>query len=122
MKRLGYAALPLYVQSWLDSQPSEFDGGLVQVAVKQLNHREVSTSQDLMALLPRECHPVVMALSELHPHQFRHTFATSLMREGLDPTFVRVLLGHTSEQSTKRYTRAIEGEAAIAAFKRVKGE
>jgi len=122
VKRLGYSALTLYVQSWLDTQPTEFGGKLLQSAVKRLHHRDLSTSRDLMALLPRECHPVVMALSALHPHQFRHTFATTLMREGLDPTFVRVLLGHTSEQSTKRYTRAIEGEAAIAAFKRVKGE
>ncbi|XHX78501.1 MAG: tyrosine-type recombinase/integrase [Stenomitos frigidus ULC029] len=122
VKRLGYAALPLYVQSWLDGQPHEFDGNLLQSAVKRLHHRDLSTSRALMALLPRECQPIITALSELHPHQFRHTFATTLMREGLDPTFVRVLLGHTSEQSTKRYTRAIEGEAAIAAFKRIKGE
>lgn len=122
VKRLGYSALPLYVQSWLDAQPPEWDGSLLQAAVKQLNYRQSRTSRALLDCLPGVCHPIVTALSDLHPHQFRHTFATSLMREGLDPTFVRVLLGHTSEQSTKRYTVAIEGEAAIQAFRRLKGE
>lgn len=61
-------------------------------------------------------------LPELHPHQFRHTGATELLRMGLDPAHARLLTGHTDERSFRRYTLAVEQEAAIKAFYRAKGE
>jgi integrase/recombinase XerD len=61
-------------------------------------------------------------LPDLHPHQFRHTGATELLRMGMDPVHVRLLIGHESERSTRRYTLAVEQEAAIAAFYRLKAE
>jgi integrase/recombinase XerD len=61
-------------------------------------------------------------LPELHPHQFRHTGATELLRMGMDPVHVRLLIGHESERSTRRYTLAVDQEAAIAAFYRLKAE
>jgi integrase/recombinase XerD len=62
------------------------------------------------------------ALPDLHPHQFRHTGATELLRMGLDPAHARRLTGHTDERSFRRYTLAAEQEAAIAAFYRIQGE
>jgi integrase/recombinase XerD len=62
------------------------------------------------------------ALPDLHPHQFRHTGATELLRLGLDPAHARRLTGHTDERSFRRYTLAIEQEAAIAAFYQAQGE
>jgi integrase/recombinase XerD len=61
-------------------------------------------------------------LSELHPHQFRHTGATELLRMGMDPAHARLLTGHTDERSFRRYVLAVEQEAAIAAFYRLKAE
>ena len=61
-------------------------------------------------------------LPELHPHQFRHTGATELLRMGMDPAHARLLTGHTDERSFRRYTLAVEQEAAIKAFYRAKGE
>ena len=61
-------------------------------------------------------------LPKLHPHQFRHTGATELLRMGLDPAHARLLTGHTDERSFRRYTLAVEQEAAIKAFYRLKGE
>jgi integrase/recombinase XerD len=60
-------------------------------------------------------------LPDLHPHQFRHTGATELLRMGLDPAHARRLTGHTDERSFRRYTLAAEQEAAIAAFYRAQG-
>jgi integrase/recombinase XerD len=61
-------------------------------------------------------------LPELHPHQFRHTGATELLRMGMDPAHARLLTGHTDERSFRRYVLAVEQEAAIAAYYRLKGE
>ncbi|NJM74907.1 MAG: tyrosine-type recombinase/integrase [Acaryochloridaceae cyanobacterium RU_4_10] len=61
-------------------------------------------------------------LPNLHPHQFRHTGATSLLRMGIDPAHVRRLIGHEDERSTRRYTLAYEQEGAIEAFYRAQRE
>jgi integrase/recombinase XerD len=61
-------------------------------------------------------------IPDLHPHQFRHTYATELLRSGVDPMHARKLTGHKSDKAFKRYTLRSEQEAAIAAFYRAIGE
>lgn len=57
-------------------------------------------------------------LPNLHPHQLRHTYATKLVLDGIDPIHAKRLTGIKSEQVFRRYTRRGEQEAAIAAFYR----
>lgn len=47
-----------------------------------------------------------------HVHRFRHTFACSLAKTGVDITSIMKLLGHTSLRMTERYLRSIQSEDA----------
>lgn len=42
-------------------------------------------------------------VSDIHPHKFRHTFATSLYNRGMDLHEIQLLLGHNDVSTTLRY-------------------
>lgn len=58
---------------------------------------------------------------DFHAHQFRHTFATNLVLQGMNPYHVMTLTRHRSVQSFRRYTRAADQAAAEAAFDEITG-
>ena len=43
----------------------------------------------------------------VHPHAFRHTFATRCFEKGMDPLFVQNIMGHSNYATTVSYTHVL---------------
>src|ERR1700730_1018442 len=52
--------------------------------------------------LHQVCHSLGLS-TRIVPHQFRHTYATEILRAGMSLTAVMKLLGHTSPEMTMQY-------------------
>ena len=65
---------------------------------KQL-HRET-----LWVILHKRGEAAGVPAKRLHPHVLRHTFATVLIRNGMDQRTLQELLGHSSIMTTEKYT------------------
>ena len=46
---------------------------------------------------------ISLGFSDLHPHFFRHTFATLYILNGGDPLSLQIILGHTTFYMTQQY-------------------
>ena len=46
-------------------------------------------------------------ITGVHPHCFRHTFATRCFEKGLDPLFVQSIMGHSNYATTVSYTHVL---------------
>lgn len=44
----------------------------------------------------------------IHPHTFRHTFATRCFENGFEPLFVQSIMGHSNYSTTVSYTHVLE--------------
>ena len=54
-------------------------------------------------------------ITHVHPHRFRHTFATMAIRAAAREIDVQHLLGHSTSAMVRRYTRTYDSEMAATA-------
>jgi integrase len=57
----------------------------------------------------------IAGVEHVHPHRFRHTFATWAIASQAREIDVQTLLGHSSMTMTQRYSRTYSSEQAVAA-------
>lgn len=53
----------------------------------------------------------------IHPHAFRHTFATRCFEKGLDPLVIQNIMGHANYSTTISYTHILEDKTEEAVAK-----
>lgn len=67
--------------------------------------RNISIREEILARSegrePRE-------FEHIHPHCFRHTFATRCFEKGIDPLVVQSIMGHANYSTTLSYTHVLE--------------
>ena len=56
-----------------------------------------------------------LGLKKVHPHRFRHTFATWAIQSGAREIDVQMLLGHSDLAMVQRYSRTYTSEQAVRA-------
>ena len=65
-------------------------------------HNKLSTQS--VRLLIKNLVSLTQIKKKITPHTFRHTYATLLLEEGVDITYIQHLLGHSSVVTTQIYT------------------
>jgi integrase/recombinase XerD len=124
------ADTPLFVNFSRDpkvrGQRLSYDG--VYLVVKQLGQLATELAVEQIPNKPETFEAVdlvgweIAALSEIHPHQLRHTFASNLVLGGMDAYLAMALTRHKSIAAFKRYSSKARGQQAEQAFLRMRGE
>ncbi len=71
-----------------------------------LGNRGKRIGPKAVALMVKDYCKLLNPEFRLHPHAFRHAFATHLLGDGADLRAIQELLGHASLSTTQRYTQA----------------
>ncbi len=103
MAPIGGAAIHWLNRYLVEARPRLLRRG-VKTAAVYLNHRGSALSRMSVLTLVKKCAAAAGIRSDVHPHTFRHSFATHLLEGGADLRAVQEMLGHSDISTTQIYT------------------
>lgn len=92
-----------YIQSYINHERIELLNGKSHDILFVNKYGDPITSRGVYDILKRVCDKSTLK-KKIHPHMFRHTFATHMLENGASLVVVQELLGHESLASTEIYT------------------
>lgn len=103
------APIGMTAREWIDlynrrSRPLLVRAGVQNDDVLFLNSRGSSLSRNAVWKLTRHYAGKAGVAADVHPHTFRHSFATHLLEGGADLRSVQEMLGHEDINTTQIYT------------------
>lgn len=75
------------------------------------------TARSVERIVAKTYHQLVATHRHVHPHLFRHSFATHLLQHGASLRVIQELLGHSSLATTEKYT-TLDYEDLLRTYRR----
>ena len=107
-KRLAASGLPVFGEEFGGDASLYDSAGTLYWVVDPLDgtfnfqRGQPLTSRGVQYLMQRQCERCSLSI-RVHPHMFRHSFATHLLDNGADIRVVQELLGHATLSTTQIY-------------------
>ncbi len=98
-------AMQHYIRSFRGDAP-----GYLLLTARGRRHLNRSAMRTIFQRLGEEC-----GIAKVHPHRFRHTFATWAIEQQAREIDVQRLLGHSTSAMLRRYTASYDAEKAAQA-------
>ena len=101
----------------------EYEADIQHTSSILINDRGAPLSPQSVRRIIRKYLAKLGTKTDITPHMFRHTFATSLLEAGMDIRYIQSLLGHSSISTTQIYTHvAAHQQTLLLAEKHPRGK